>query len=391
MPRDFDEIYPTNEKYSRFDTRNTAFNRAIKAGTFDHIDVTKKVEKIKKNIPGFRLIDYAFSDAAMTVAKASQSGRGEQNTGFYSWTPLGVTKIPEGVEQWSGSPKEASKVVKKAGQYYGAADVGFTKLDKRWIYTHGKRGKPIVFENVDAPYVTDEKAVIPERCKYVVAIANPVEVDEIMYAPSALNPTGGMGYSRNASVAGSLAEFIRGLGYHAIPCGNDTGLSVPIAIQAGLGHLGRHGRLITWKHGPMVRLTKIFTDLPLEQSLMADEGIVEFCEDCEKCAKKCPSNSIPFGLRTWGGDSEANNNGTLKWYCKSDDCYEYWRELGSNCGVCFRTCSFTKYKGLSHDFVKWWIKRTRLFNKFFVFMDELLDYGKRKDPKSYWDRPLKTS
>jgi len=39
--------------------------------------------------------------------------------------------------------------------------------------------------------------------------------------------------------------FIRNLGYEAIQCGNDTALSIPLAIDAGLGELGRNGLLIT--------------------------------------------------------------------------------------------------------------------------------------------------
>ena len=48
-----------------------------------------------------------------------------------------------------------------------------------------------------------------------------------------------------AFVASSLAHYIRSLGYKAIPSGNDTALSIPNAVEAGLGELGRHGLLIT--------------------------------------------------------------------------------------------------------------------------------------------------
>jgi len=387
MPREFDEIYPVNHKYKRFDNRNTAFGRAARAGLSGYGDIERKAERIKNKVPGFSLIEYAFSGAALTAAQASHSGRGQQNSGFYSWTPLGVTKVPPGIEKWSGPAKTTSKIVKKAGKYYGATDIGFTILDKRWVYDKGYDGKPIVFENIEKPYVTDEKAVIPESCKYVVAITVPMEVDEMMYAPTALNPTSSMGYSRMPIVAGSLAEFIRGLGYNAIPMGNDTAISVPIAIQAGLGHVGRHGRLITWEDGPMVRIAKIFTDLPLEQSPIADEGIIQFCDDCEKCAKLCPSQSIPYGPRTYEGHSQANNEGVLKWYCNADTCLEYWREVGSGCSICFRVCNFTKEKGPSHDAVKWFIKNAPFLNRFFVWSDELLGYGKMKDPRDYWTKP----
>ncbi len=387
MDEGFEEIYPVKEDYSRFHQRDTAFGRAARASKGGYSDPSQKIERITKGTPGFSLIDYAFSGAALTAAQASHSGRGNQNSGFYSWSPLGVASKPEGIPRWEGSPEEASKIVAKAGKYYGAVGVGFTRLDKRWVYSHNSDGMPIVFEDVEAGYVTEEKAVIPESHTNVIAITVPMEVEEMMYAPTALNPVSSMGYSRMPMVAGSLAEFIRGIGYNAIPCGNDTALSVPIAIQAGLGHLGRHGRLITWENGPMVRIAKIFTDLPLTQSPLAPKGIVEFCDVCEKCARECPSGSIPEGPRTYGGHSEANNPGVLKWYCNADTCLDYWRKVGSGCSICFRVCNFTKEEGVSHDIVKWFIRNVPQLNRFFVWGDDKIGYGKMKDPKGYWDSP----
>jgi len=65
-----------------------------------------------------------------------------------------------------------------------------------------------------------------------------------------------------AFVATSLAEFIRLLGHDAIPAGNDMALSIPLAVDAGLGELGRNGLLITKEFGPRLRLCKVFTNLP---------------------------------------------------------------------------------------------------------------------------------
>ena len=387
MDEDFEEIYPVEEGYSRFHQRDTAFGRAARAGKGGYRDPSQKIERILKGTPGFSLVDYAFSGAALTAAQASHSGRGNQNSGFYSWSPLGVASKPEGVPRWEGSPEEASRIVAKAGKYYGAVGVGFTEFDRRWVYSHNSDGRPIVFEDVEAGYVTEEKAVIPESHTSVIAITVPMEVEEMMYAPTILNPVSSMGYSRMPMVAGSIAEFIRGIGYNAIPCGNDTALSVPIAIQAGLGHLGRHGRLITWERGPMVRIAKIFTDLPLPQSPLAPRGIVEFCDVCEKCARECPSGSIPEGPRTYEGHSEANNPGVLKWYCNADTCLDYWREVGSGCSICFRVCNFTKEEGVSHDIVKWFIRNAPQLNRFWVWADDMMGYGKMADPREYWEKP----
>jgi epoxyqueuosine reductase len=294
-----------------------------------------------------------------------------------------VTK-PKDVSKWEGTPEEAARTITKVAKYFGAADVGFTRLDKRWFYTHSRYGKPLVFEDVEEGYVTDEKAVFPESHKFVIVLTVPMEYKEFMNAPTQLEVTTNMGYSRMHILAGQLAEFIRGLGWHATPIGNDTTLSVPMAIQAGLGHAGRHGRLITWDLGPLVRILKVFTDLPLPQSELADTGIIRYCEVCKKCAVHCPSHAIPDGLRTFEAVCEANNPGVYKWYGDEEECLRYWNQVGSACSICFRVCSFTKKKGFIHNVVKWFIKNVPTLNPLWVRTDDLFGYGKMSDPKKYW-------
>ena len=383
----FEEYYAIEDECKRFDARKTAFSvKRQKYGT-DIFSYTKKVwDKMRAGVPGFSHPDISFKNAANT--SDNHDGMG---TGYYSWEPLGVSVKPDDVPRWEKPPEEHAKVVKKAAQYFGAVDVGFTKMDERWIYSHTSDGRPIVFEDVERGYITDEKVVIPESHKYVIAMTVPMEFNENSYAPTTIEVTSNMGYARMHVTAGTVAEFIRGLGWNAIPCGNDTALSVPIAIQAGLGHMGRNGRLITWENGPLVRICKIFTDMPLPQSPPAPSGIIEFCEACEKCAKLCPSQSIPFGPRTFDPINESNNPGALKWYCDEQSCFDYWHEVATGCSICFRGCSFTKKKGLSHDVVKWFIRNVPLLNPFFAWTDDLFGYGEMSDPRKYWDIPFKRS
>ena len=384
--RSFEETYPVKDSYLRFDQRDSAFGQHLRrtgriVGFGSEED---RARRIQKDLPGFSLVDYAFSDAAGMYENLPWE-RIDLNTGFYSWGSLGSARRPEEIPRWEGPPEEASKIVSKAARFFGAGGVGFCELDRRWVYTHSRYGKEIVFEDVEEGYVTEEKAVIPESHRWVIALTVPMEYEETMYSPTVLEVATPMGYSRMHILAGQVAEFIRGLGYHAVPCGNDTALSVPVAIQAGLGHLGRHGRLITWEHGPLVRIVKIFTDLPLPTSPQAPGGIIEFCEACKKCARHCPSGSIPDGPRTWDGPGEANNPGVLKWYCDAEKCLEYWNEAGTGCNVCFRVCSFTKPRGITHDIVKWFIRNVPQLNRLWVWGDDLLGYGKMSDPRKYWE------
>lgn len=308
-----------------------------------------------------------------------------EDRGFYKWQSLGKAKTYPGVGKWEVTPEEAAKAVRKACKFYGAGNTGFTKLDKRWVYSHTRYGKPIVFEDVEEGYTTEEKAIIPESHKWAIVLTVPMDLENFMHTPSATESVSGFGYSQMHFLGGMVAEFIRGLGYHAVPCGNDTALSVPMAIQAGLGHLGRHGRLRTWKHGSMCRILKVFTDLPLAQSPMAPGGIVEFCEDCKKCAKLCPSQSISSGRRSYEAVSDANNPGTLKWYVDAESCLDHWNVVESGCGICFRVCSFNKKPGPHHDVVKWFIRNVPALNKFWAWSDDLMGYGKRVPPERFWE------
>ena len=382
----FDELYPSKPTYKRFNQENTAFGQSLtKTGKVVQFGAEEYVsKKMKENIPGFSIVDYAFNEAA-GLYEYPPDTTDTQGIGYYSWTSLGHVQKPRDIPRWEGSPEEAAEIIKRVAKYFGACDVGFTRLDKRWFYTHSRYGKPLEFnDDIDEGYVTEEKAVFPTKHKYVIAIAIPMEYDEFMHAPTQLEVTTNMGYSRMHHMAGQLAEFIRGLGWHATPVGNDTAISVPIAIQAGLGHAGRFGRLITWDRGPLVRLMKIFTDLPLPQSKLAHPGIIDYCEVCTKCAKHCPAQAIPHGERTYEGVGKSNNPGFLKWYGNEEACLDYWNEVGSACSVCFRVCSFTKPKKLRFEFAKWFIKHMPQLNGFWVWLDDALGYGKPVDPKKYW-------
>ena len=396
IDEEFNEYYKIDPDYKRYDSRAYYELRRAKMTEEEvrkprprYNNLEGMADRMRKNLPGYSIVDYAFKDAAGTCETAPDGSSG-MNTGYYSWSSLGHGRKPPSIPKWDAPPEEVNKVMTKAAKYYGACDVGFCEMDKRWVYaTSGNRD--IVFEDVEQGYITDEKAVIPESHKWVIVILVPMEYTENSYAPTPLEVTSNMGYARMHVTTGTVAEFIRGLGWNAIPCGNDTALSVPIAIQAGLGHLGRNSRLITWEHGPLVRLSKIFTDMPLPQSPPAPSGIIEFCEVCEKCAKHCPSQSIPYGPRTYDPNNESNNPGVLKWYCDEQSCFDYWHEVATGCSICFRGCNFTKKKGLSHDIVKWFIRNVPILNPFFVWTDELFGYGKMSDPKKYWDIPFERS
>jgi epoxyqueuosine reductase len=170
-----------------------------------------------------------------------------------------------------------------------------------------------------------------------------IEMDEAEIKQSPACPASAasaIAYSKMAFTASSLAEFIRNLGYTAIPDGNDSSLSIPLAVDAGLGQLGRNGLLITPEFGPRVRLCKVFTDLPLEPDKPID-FVTDFCRRCRLCADACELSAISTQPEpNWESACGSNNPGALKWYVDSEKCYEFWCDNGTDCSTCISVCQY---------------------------------------------------
>jgi len=200
--------------------------------------------------------------------------------------------------------------------------------------------------------------------------------DGINAAPTLIeNATTEAAYSKISFTLATTAEFIRALGYNAIPSANCTALNIPLAIDAGLGQLGRNAKLITPGFGPRCRIAKIITDLPLEHASPIDYGVTEFCERCKKCAKRCPAQAIPYGDRSYEPINECNNGGALQWQVDHKKCVSYMTEVGTNCGICIKVCPFNKGKAKIHNVSRWFIKNLNWTDPMFIWLDDALGYG----------------
>jgi hypothetical protein len=230
--------------------------------------------------PGFSLPDQQLSEGAWTVMRSARPG-----SGLLAWTRSseGAPTEPS-AKRYTASPEEMANTVKAAARLYGARLVGIAPMNEAYVNlqvphqerphkeqppkdaqqrdqhpaVHPHEGedqksggslarhhedkdqkceqakerqktdqppqdKDIVFADVDMPEVTDAKFVIPRKMKWVVAIAIPMDIELLARTPTPLgDAASALGYSHSAFVVSSLAVFIRGLGYEAIPCVNDT-------------------------------------------------------------------------------------------------------------------------------------------------------------------------
>lgn len=273
--------------------------------------------------------------------------------------------------------KQAADAIKRAARLYGADLVGITKRDERWDYSVQFNPIPPMarkitpmgpkqfqhLQQVGGENIKKElESHTPDKWlhgwekagfvpKSVIVMAYEMDYEAFSSAPSAVaSAAAGNGYSQMTKTALQLAVFIRQLGFNAIPAGNDTGLSIPYAIAAGLGEGSRMGSLVTYKYGPRVRIAKVYTDLDfVEYDKAKTFGVFEFCKNCMRCADACPSKAIPFEKEpTFEPTHENKDNayfnavGIKKWYMDASKCFKTWSELGNDCGACISSCPYNK-------------------------------------------------
>jgi reductive dehalogenase len=340
----------------------------------------------QKDRAGYGQMDQAIKNASYYVDLAFAHGMFGGRWGLYAWESKlwGENIQPKGAKLPGDDPLALTLGIKRAARFFGASLVGICELDRRWLYSHHYYPKLSGFPD------PVEKVEIPPEYKYAIVLAYAGNYEDYRYAPA--YPSGaavGLGYSQMAYSAGLISQFIRLLGYKALPMGNDTACSVPLAIDAGLGELSRAGWLITPQFGPRIRLNKIFTDLPLVPDKPIEFGVWDFCSICAKCAEYCPGKAIPTGEPTSDVIDISNRKGLYRWPLNAEKCFRFWSVNGTACATCIRVCPFNKPAGKIHDAVRWGIKHTRRLNKLFLWGDNFLKYDKKVDPGHFWREDLK--
>jgi reductive dehalogenase len=263
------------------------------------------------------------------------------------------------------TPEECTWRIKGFARHAGADLVGCTRLNPAYVYSHAARGEGRWGEEIHLSHT------------HAVAIAVRMSHEMVRLAPDTPTSTEtALGYAEAAKVALFVSQYIRLLGYEA-RAHIDTNyrvMCIPIAADAGLGELGRHGLLITPKFGPRLRLAVVTTDLPLTQDSPTTFGVQHFCDICKKCAVICPSGSVDSGPKD-------TYTGVEKWQTRRDTCYQYWRVQGTDCALCIKVCPYAHPETFVHNVVRWLIRRNALARKLGLWADDLF-YGRKPD-RSY--------
>jgi reductive dehalogenase len=290
-----------------------------------------------------------------------------------------MVSLPPEEEKWDVSnPVTLTRDIKNAAIYYGADMVGICKLDRRWIYSHS-------FDLGSGEYNVQK---LPEKFQYAIVMGFGEDHQMLRYAPTYIaDAETSLGYSRMAITNAYVSKFIKVLGHKAMSCSTNTvGMTIPMAIEAGLGQLGRNGLLITREFGPAVRISKVLTSLPLIPDSPVDFGVTELCYSCKICSDKCPSKAILPGERITETRNESNAPGVLKWPIDAERCMGQWSRIRKPCTICISVCPFNKPDNWFHTMIKMFVDRFRWGDPFYIKMDKVMGYGKPADAKEFWDR-----
>ncbi|MBI2961842.1 MAG: 4Fe-4S dicluster domain-containing protein [Betaproteobacteria bacterium] len=270
--------------------------------------------------------------------------------------PLNPKKVPV------KDPAKMAAHIKEVAKFFGAHLVGVCELQPHHVYSHrglridarkGRWGEPIEIAH-----------------KYAISIAHEMNYERLRYSPSFIDGAEvGFGYLVSATIATSLACYIRELGHPAMAHFHvsERVLHVPIAVAAGLGELGRNNCLIVKDIGPRLRLATVTTDLPLAVDHPIDLGVQALCSECNKCAALCPSQCLAKG-------EKQVERGYAHWVADNDKCITYWnanRDRWNDCARCITVCPLNKPNRWWHRFAMSLITKGRLARKLLLKIDEM--------------------
>jgi reductive dehalogenase len=264
------------------------------------------------------------------------------------------------------TPERATEKIRGFANHLGAKAVRIGPLNPSWVYSHKGRayhrsgeGEPKVGTPIELPH--EHAIVLVEGLDQKILKGAPKKqvILEVFRA-----------YSKLGHMAVILARYIRLLGYparaHVVT--NYQLIVPPVAIDAGVGELGRHGVVISEEFGSAMKMAVVTTVLPLVHDERRNLGVDDFCKNCKICAENCPSGAISHG-------EKQIVRGVERYPFKAEACFRIWNETGTDCGVCIGCCPYSKPRSLQHAFGLWLAKKGGRLPALFLTRMERLLYG----------------
>lgn len=209
---------------------------------------------------------------------------------------------------------ETLKEIEEYARSLGVTDIGYTMVNPRHIF----KGFRLLFPNALVFTMEMDR----EKIKQAPSMPSFIEIFRT--------------YLQLGVIVNQISDFLRERGYNALAgpaIGGDVNY-IPVAIDAGLGYSGKNGLLITKDNGPRIRLAAVFTDienLPFSEE-NPFEWVREYCESCNLCIEKCPTDAIYMETQTHADGGPIFVDHTLCADPFSND---------NGCTLCIKHCPFS--------------------------------------------------
>ena len=352
----------------KYDERETLFSRIeLEKGT-------KEYEEFYHKNPEFKDIDDAFRGVSFRRKLRKDDTFKKLFFPLISNNKLFIKSLHNivdnyTIEELQNIKPSFSKNIKEITRYYGATDVGITKLDDLSYYSHsGGLSDALGIDSYNKRIDPKYKTAIVFTIKMNLEMINRApHFEELMATEEA--------YLKVAQVGARLSVYLKSLGYDAFLNSSEIYLAplVPLAYDAGLGEIGMSNHLVTINNGDNIRLGAVFTNLELNPDKPIDFGLKEFCKHCALCLINCPSHAIHHLPRMV--------NGRQFYKFDDDKCFNLWTNAGTDCGICIQSCPFTQ--GIDIDIIKKMKNNPELMEK--IVKDHIKKYGRRKYIKNDLD------
>ena len=257
----------------------------------------------------------------------------------------------------------------KAASYFLSVDaVGLSRCPDWAWYSHDARG-----DAIDPPHDQSISMVIDQGFETMEGASGDdwISVAQSMRA-----------YLRFSMFGGVIARQIRNLGFkakaHTVLDGDV--LQPPLLLLGGLGEVSRIGEVILHPLlGPRLKSGIVTTTMPLAHDKPIDFGLQNFCENCQKCARECPSGAITAGPKLMF-------NGYEIWKSDSQKCtsYRITTKGGAMCGRCMKTCPWNLEGLFAEAPFRWAATNMPATAPLLAKLDDMAGRGGLNDVKKWW-------
>lgn len=342
---------PTNiltEGIQRIDIRDNAYGLAARG---EYGPVVQK--GVQKSLPGKFPLSAAQKDILDHLALLNAN-------------PVAPEKGP--------IPQEAETLTAhiKAFAYFLKADVvGACQVPVSAYYSHDKLGNPI-----EPRY---QNAIVFLMRKELKAMRASSGHDWMG------DPLSFQAYQHLALVAETLANYIRRLGWEAVPqygpsfVNHYIVLLPPLVLAAGLGEVSRAGIILNPYLGLAFKAAAVLTNMPIVPDQPVDFGLQSFCQDCKICAEACPCHAISKG-------DKVMYNGYETWKLDTKRCasYNFTNKRGTMCNTCVKSCPWSNPSTWPHNLVRLMVTKLPFTHRAAIRAAQLLGSNMTAPVEKWW-------